>query len=163
MLRSDTVSASPHGGAQSCTPTPQQVFVTQVKVSGQSADVWQLGVEPQKKSPRHSPSVGASVSSKQAHRSSIGDVWSPTQRGFPQTNVSHGWLPGSSGTQMPPSHVPSSPSSVVQGAVFGVNTQPVARSQVSSVHGLLSLQTIGVLAHPLTGSHVSAVQALLSS
>jgi hypothetical protein len=44
-----------------------------------------------------------------------------------------------------------------------VNTQPVAVLQVSVVHALLSLQTIGVNTQvPVAALHVSVVQALLS-
>src|SRR6266571_2947287 len=44
----------------------------------------------------------------------------------------------------------------------GVNTHPVAGSQVSVVQALLSLQVMGVNTHPVAGSQVSVVQALLS-
>src|SRR6266496_728725 len=53
--------------------------------------------------------------------------------------------------------------SLVTHALFGVNTHPIAGSQVSSVQGLLSLHGgFGVKTHPIAGSHVSVLQALLS-
>src|SRR5437867_235821 len=46
--------------------------------------------------------------------------------------------------------------------VMGVNTHPVAGLQVSVVHALLSLQVMGVKTHPVAGLQVSVVHALLS-
>ena len=49
----------------------------------------------------------------------------------------------------------------LQARVFGVNTQPRAGSQESSVQRLLSLQVMGAVTHaPL--AHASVVQALES-
>src|SRR6266516_1771115 len=53
--------------------------------------------------------------------------------------------------------------SLVTHALFGVNTHPIAGSQVSAVQALLSLHGgFGVKTHPIAGSHVSVVHALLS-
>jgi hypothetical protein len=77
-------------------------------------------------------------------------------------------LPSSQRRGSPPQLPRSQMSATVQAlpssqlAVLLLNTQPDAGAQESSVHGLLSLHTIGVPTQPVAGSQLSVVQALLS-
>jgi hypothetical protein len=77
------------------------------------------------------------------------------------SSQSTGWV----GVQAPSIQVspPAQAFPSSQGAWLLAYTQPDAGSQLSSVHGFPSSQTMGSLMHPPSGSQLSAVQAFPSS